>query len=365
VGGSNGGSDLRVRLGRGRPFLCAVRILDHRYFTGDQEFKSLLQELFARRFLRIFPLYYAFLAVLFLWKHQFYSGRGMASLLLYYYNLYAAAVGHHWPFVNSLWSLAVEEQFYLLWPLLVRSVSEKILARVCIGGMIVALVLRLIIVPHSTVFQSAYYLTPCRMDTLLLGSLLAIWHRDAAMWKLVQRYASRVILFASLAIAMIAGWSGHFMDAVMKEELGAFRHTSILVVGPGITCLAFLFGRLLVKCTHQEPVQRIFLNRALRSIGKYSYGMYMLHWLFLGVLQHRVVSKIALHLPHSSDAYLYLVLAVAATYASAYVSFNLMERHFLSLKRRFPAFEMSPPSTEKVETSARPGRSTFPLGLED
>jgi peptidoglycan/LPS O-acetylase OafA/YrhL len=304
---------------------------------STRESQSYYKSFFARRFLRIFPLYYTFLGSLFLWKHALYSKAETASLLFYYYNLYAVAIGHHLLFVNSLWSLAVEEQFYLGWPFIVAVCSRKTLEKVCYAGIVLALALRLIVLGHSTSFQDAYYLTPCRIDNLLLGALLAIWKEDRVVWKLVQRWSATVIIVCAGGIICIALWTGHFLDSVVVGHEGALHHSSALVIGPGITLVAWLFGGLLVKCTKQGPIQDLFLNRTLRKMGKYSYGMYMFHWPVLVLLQHQLLRVMGSHAGSYLQGYIFFVTVIGVTFLMAYISFNLFEKRFLSLKRFFPA----------------------------
>ena len=291
---------------------------------------------FARRFLRIFPLYYLLIILTVAWHSALFNNVGITSLLLFYYNWEAVRLGHHLHDVNSFWSLAVEEQFYVLWPTVVLFLKRKALIQLSIAGMLIALVLRLIILPRSTVFQDAYYLTPCRMDALFLGALLAIWHTDPAVWKRVQRFAVLIAGIAMAGLLFILLWTGHFYDFVTPTNMGHLRHSSMLVLGPGCTLLAILFGMLLVECTGQGRVFRIFSWWPLRRIGKYSYGMYMLHWLIMQILNKRILGHIG-YLPFDAAGIINFVLLLAFSYAGAYISFQVFERHFLRLKRYFPA----------------------------
>jgi peptidoglycan/LPS O-acetylase OafA/YrhL len=202
--------------------------------------------------------------------------------------------------------------------------------------MILALILRLIILPESTVFQSAYYLTPCRMDALLLGALLAVWRTDAEAWKLVRRSATPAALVSLTVLAGIGLWTGHFYDFVTKADMSGLMHTSDLVLGPGCTLLAILFGSLVVKCVEQGPVFHTFNWWPLRRIGKYSYGMYMLHWPILMILNRVVLVRMA-HLPFDGSGVICFILLLGASFGMAFVSFHLFEKHFLKLKRLFPA----------------------------
>ena len=223
---------------------------------------------FARRLLRIFPLYYLFVLFTYVRFHSSFTRFDVASLLFFYYNWQAVHLGHHLPNVNSLWSLAVEEQFYIIWPTIVLFVKRKALVRLSIAGIVMAFILRLVILPHATSFQSAYYLTPTRMDALLVGALLAICRTDAPLWKRMQRLAKPVAIFASLFLFAIALWTGHFYDFVTKTTMSGLRHSSVAVLGPGCVLLALLFGAMIVKCTEEGVLFKLFNWRPLRRIGK-------------------------------------------------------------------------------------------------
>jgi peptidoglycan/LPS O-acetylase OafA/YrhL len=283
-------------------------------------------------------LYYLVVGVTAVWHHAIFSRLDIASLVFFYYNLQAVYLGHHLADVNSLWSLAVEEQFYIVWPTVVLLFSKRTLVRISLVGMLVALILRLIILPQATVFQSAYYLTPCRMDALLAGALLAVWRTDGEAWKRVKRFAAPAALVSSAILSGIALWTGHFYDFVTKSTVAGqhLRHSSYLVLGPGCTFLAVLFASAVVQCTEPGKVSRIFDWQPLRRIGKYSYGMYLFHWLILMILHKFGLTHIR-DLPFDGSAIVCFMLLLCASFAAAFISFHVYEKHFLRLKRLFPA----------------------------
>ena len=130
-------------------------------------------------------------------------------------------------------------------------------------------------------------------------------------------------------------WSGHFLSYLTLNHPAEYPHSSVAVLGPGCTLLALLFAALVVKCTRQGLLQRIFLWRPLRRVGKYSFGMYMLHWPIMRFVSKQVLSKVG-HL-HAANPVIYFLMLTAAAYAAAYISFEVFEKHFLKLKRHFPA----------------------------
>jgi peptidoglycan/LPS O-acetylase OafA/YrhL len=301
-----------------------------------KESPNYFRSFFARRFLRIFPLYYVYVIAVLIEQHTWYNRQDIASLLFYFYNLRVLHLGHPLPWVVPMWSLAIEEQFYLVWPFVVYWLRPAALKQVCLWGMVAALALRLWVLPHPTGVGTAYLLTPCRMDDLFAGALLAIWRSEPVAWKQVQRFSTRVALFSGAGLIAIALWTGHFLNYISLEEKQGLRHSSILILGPGLTLLALLFAALVSKCTQQGRLYNVFLNWPLRRMGKYSYGMYMLHWLVL-----HFVMTIGRHLPpmmrYPLNSWTLVSLTFAGTFVGAFLSFHLFEKHFLKLKRLFPA----------------------------
>jgi len=292
---------------------------------------------FARRFLRIFPLYYVVVALTVIKNHSRFNRFDVASLVFFFYNWRAVYLGHHLFNVEILWSLAVEEQFYILWPTVVLFCSNKTLIRISVAGIFFALVLRLIIIPGSTTFPSAYYLTPCRMDALLVGALLAIWRTDPEAWKRVRQFATATAFVSMAVLAIIAMRTGHFYSFVTNGNANGLRHTSDMALGLGCSMLAILFGAMVVRCTGQGNLFHVFNWWPLRRIGKYSYGIYMLHW-WIVLLLRKLIGKIGGHLPSNGLVEIVcFILLLGASFGMAFVSFHLFEKHFLKLKRLFPA----------------------------
>src|SRR4051812_42732359 len=145
------------------------------------------RDFYMRRVLRIFPLYYGVLFLVFIVvpllhpltrasDQQFIHNQHW--LWLYMANI-PQALTNAWPLktgwvnLNHFWSLAIEEHFYLIWPALVFLLQRRTLMRICTACIITALILRCL-----TYFlwndTAAYVLTPCRMDELAMGALVAL-----------------------------------------------------------------------------------------------------------------------------------------------------------------------------------------------
>ena len=292
---------------------------------------------YARRVLRIFPLYYAYLAVLFLAMPRLLPALDVKPetqgwLWSYLGNVLFAREGgfEASPFTAHFWSLAVEEQFYLVWPLLVWMLPSRRLAVVCLGLVAGAFALRLGI--HRTTFNAtaAYVLTPARMDALALGALVAIAVREPSWWPRVRRAAPWVLGASAAAVAAVWVHRGGFFGGDPVVQVWAF--------GP----LAAGFAALLVLAIDPAPssaLLRALKRPALRGAGKYSYGLYVLHYPIFLALEAAGFTSLALASVLGSriaGMLAFAAVAGAATFAAALLSWNLLEKRFLRWKDLVP-----------------------------
>jgi peptidoglycan/LPS O-acetylase OafA/YrhL len=296
---------------------------DRRYFTN----------FYMRRALRIFPIYYSILGTLLLitplihlqwhWGHVaywMYLGN-IAYNLNPGFSVLLPAVS----FVH-LWSLAVEEQFYLIWPLAVIMVaSPRRLAYMCGWLSLAGLFLRLVLLaalPRASAYEWCYFQLPTHMDGLLYGALAAICVRSMPLEYAVQR-ARRILPFALIALALVIG-------------SGGFDFHSVAMMTAGFPALAAVFACIVLLALKPGSRLHWFGNLStLRFIGRYSYGMYLFHILFLPGLAW-VQPWLQKHL-HSIvlGGVSFVLLMFGATLAMAVLSYELYEKQWLRLKGRF------------------------------
>ncbi|MFL5310815.1 MAG: acyltransferase family protein [Myxococcales bacterium] len=312
-------------------FLITGLLLDAK--GGPHYFRNF----YARRTLRIFPLYYAVLAALFLALPLLFAlpapleeaRRHQAWLWTYTANFFLAAKGS-WAlsYVSHFWSLAIEEHFYLLWPLVVFSFRRETLERICLAVIGAALALRIGLSLAGVSELSISVLTPCRVDALCVGALLAaLARREAGPAVLLRRSGPAALALAAVILA-VSGWC-------------AAVRTGLPVLHPiRGTLFAIFFGALTLMSVNdakQSVVARIFQSSWLRTFGKYSYGLYVYH----GVLsQHmhvlRVQDRLATLFGNNSLAIAaQTALGVGLSLLVSVLSFELFERRFLALKRLF------------------------------
>ena len=299
------------------------------------------QTFYARRFLRIFPLAYLYLALIFLVVARVaplapHEARDLASSEWWYWAYLA-----NWKIAfhgiasqlepTMFWSLAVEEQFYLLWPLVVMLLDRRRLVALCIGMIVAALALRIgwhIIDPGKQAREALYVLTPARMDGLAMGALLAIGLRHEGAAARIQRWSKPLLLAALTVVALLFVWrKGLLASDPVVQTLG------YSVIGVGAAALLVLS----IAAPAGSPLGRVFTHPVMRFFGRYSYGMYVFQGLVRYVAWPRpYVKDPPLIFGSQIPAATAICIALSAiTVAIAVLSWNLYERHFLSLKRHF------------------------------
>jgi peptidoglycan/LPS O-acetylase OafA/YrhL len=306
-------------------FLITAGLLD------SQRTAHYLRNFYAKRALRILPLYYAVLFALFvvlphlITPRSHYSHEDQASLWLFvlnWTNLQPYGFGH-------FWSLAVEEQFYLFWPLVVWRLPPRRLLPVCVWISAGALLVRCVLTAYGADPHTLYANTACRMDALALGGAGACLLRIPA---LRQQLLSRLRVIGSLALVLfLAGVPLTHIYDTDRWTGETFGYTLLAVCSATlVTAVAVLPG-----ARPRAGIVALLGWAPLRSCGKYSYAMYvfhnLLHW-YLGVPW--LVATFGERPPeHVALAYALVVLAVS--YLLGFVSYHALEEPFLRLKRFF------------------------------
>jgi peptidoglycan/LPS O-acetylase OafA/YrhL len=294
---------------------------------------------YMRRVLRIFPLYYGLLFLLFaLTSVLAIQWHGLqVPLLLYLQNGWRVLpltelMGRNIS-LNHLWSLAIEEQFYLMWPLAVfmARTPRRVMA-VAITGCVLALCFRLTLwgvwhdgfTTHFNVFA--------RGDALLLGAVMALLYRSN-WWASVLRWSRPV--FLALAALLIA--------SIVADGVWPFR-SPFWPYAVQYSFVALASGALLAWSLRAGMFSRMCSWHILRFFGKYSYGLYVLHMTFLPLLT-RTIRPFLLHVSGNKAVAVLgtAILVVAISSGAAWLSFHLYEKRFLRLKRFFEYAPRVPP----------------------
>jgi peptidoglycan/LPS O-acetylase OafA/YrhL len=298
--------------------------------------RRFFRNFYARRVLRIFPLYYGFFLLLLVItsiRGEHWSAITLLQYLTYVANLPLSnqppLTNGYWINVNHFWSLAVEEQFYLVWPLLVFLLrTRRRIAMAAVIGAGASLAVRLALVLSGATALHPYLVyswTPARLDGLFLGGLLAIAVRSRFRQRVL---AAAVPVLLSCCAVLVVVW---FFDPAF-EILGQPAFSTW-----GLTLLAFTFTSLIAACLrHDGWLQRFASARFLRFFGRYSYGLYIYHYTVGGLIISRLRPELLARF--GSKALSVVVpglIAAAASVAVSWCSFNFFESRFLLLKRKF------------------------------
>jgi peptidoglycan/LPS O-acetylase OafA/YrhL len=288
---------------------------------------------YGRRILRVFPIYYLVLTVTIVislmshlpWHWYQYSFFIFANniVVVFYDN-----VGYVGPglILSAFWSLAIEEQFYLFWPYLLRAaIRSQRLPLLFLCALAGPLALRIMFVDLGS-NNAAYNLLLSRMDALAAGGLLAFLHRRGTLDDIRARVPIGIMCMS------VAG----FLGIGLFERTLAWNTDLMMTVGFNLTALgslAFIWSALIPN----SPTQLVCAARPLRFFGKYSYGMYIYHQIFQ-IYMMKYLYPIATRISHSSSlgAVLYFFTAISLVTAVSVISYHLFEARFLRLKTRFP-----------------------------
>jgi peptidoglycan/LPS O-acetylase OafA/YrhL len=278
---------------------------------------------YIRRILRIWPLYFAFIALVALVpalnpNHEFGPHYVIPFLLL----------GGNWSLVAfgfpgtsvavPLWSVSVEEQFYLLWPPIVSKLSRRYILVAAVVMIAIANATRISALLLHAHHPQVWCNTLARLDPMAFGIILAVVLRGGIPH---FRTALRLmlLLFGLLDMVLVARYAdlnSPLIPLFWKRTLLGYPAVAI---GCALVLLAFLGSR-----------SRLIESAALRYLGKISYGLYVFHELAISI------SDRILTMSHNMlRGGLRFVLALAITMLLAAISYRFLEAPFLDLKRKF------------------------------
>lgn len=305
-----------------------------------REMPHFYRAFFARRIVRIFPLYYLCLIIYFLILPLALRLFGRADLLTD--PLFQAPALLMWtyttnwiPFVpgatpipvilQHFWSLAVEEQFYVTWPWIVKAFSRRKLMIISLCLIAVSFFLRQYFLSLGMGYV-AYKWTFCVMDDLAIGAFAGLAYRDAADRRQILKAAPYAFVLALLCLVFLPQpyWS--------LLEITAFA----VLFG---SCIVMVLG---LKETH--PAARLLSSKPLHFLGKHSYAIYLFHQPIICVLALSGIDADSLHARLGSPLLAILALnalAFALSLVSGWLAWHIVEKHFLKLKSR-PMFNPDP-----------------------
>lgn len=295
--------------------------------------KRYLRNFYMRRVLRILPLYYlcliSFLFVVPLLNSQFdvgYYSDHQFWLWTFLQNwLYIFNDPGQTNTLNHLWSLAVEEQFYLLWPLAILWIKRPLYLLLFIAVLLAAVIgLRLWIWTYH-IADLAYFnlYTFTRIDGICIGCMVALLQRVNP--GLLKRGTTHIVLlFAGLNFAFF----------FLNRQYGfSFPYLALA----GYTTFAMLFGLLVNEAVTKESklINLLFANPLLRFFGRISYGFYIFHWPVYLLLSPWLLTWVSSFANAGIVKIMVSLLATVAAIVISWCSYRYYETYFLKLKSRF------------------------------
>jgi peptidoglycan/LPS O-acetylase OafA/YrhL len=289
-------------------FLITAILLD------TSQSKAFFKNFYARRCLRIWPLYYAVFLFMFVVVPLLRPSMGFIIVAhsspwwaypLFLQNfLVHPSTGATGP-LGVTWSVAIEEQFYVVWALVVRYCSRRQLQRIAVTVICFSPLLRLYLAAHHVDLYSNVF---CRLDGLMAGALLALVVHSERVVRTSLLTTAWVSLFAAVVLALL---SEAFQTRWLTFSLSATASAAFVYLALFSTAKWF---------------RSVLTSRWLLYTGTISYGLYLLH---------RIPFDLAIAFHFDRHPALALLIGVAASYILAILSWNLVEKPLLRLKRFF------------------------------
>jgi peptidoglycan/LPS O-acetylase OafA/YrhL len=302
---------------------------------------------YVRRALRIFPAYFAYLAAILVLRVA--AGDAGPCMSPWVYAVFGsnypqATCDVYEPMLGHLWSLAVEEQFYLVWPLAVALCSRRILWGLVIAILVASPLIRLSL--FSLGGQVTYMWSICRMDALGWGALFALaWEERRTGWVWAARHAA-LPLVGLTAIAACLGW----LDR--REVVFATVGQSGVALAVGALVLALASGGL-------GRLTRILDLRPFVWVGRISFGVYLIQGFWIDLLHMMGLASGATLGADVERHVAFGLVAISLSLVSAGLSYRLFEEPILAFKDRWaPRDERGPaigtgPTAGSVQAAVR------------
>lgn len=284
-----------------------------------------LRQFYARRFLRIFPLYYLVIGVglvvnLEPVREEFWW------LASYLYNYRLAALGWYHANIAHFWSLAVEEQFYLAWPFIALFAPIRALKRIAVVMILIGPATRLLCVVLGTYGPAPYVITPSCLDALGCGALLAVYTGGgSASAALTATLTRKVLPLGLLSMAIL--------DVLHRQSATSIVRSAHIVMYDAAMALVFVWLVAASSRGFAGPLGKLLTFAPVSYCGRIAYGIYVYH-LVIATYVFDLGIRWGLGWQRGTGAVFFTTAVLTIALASA--SWYLFERPLNDLKRYFP-----------------------------
>jgi peptidoglycan/LPS O-acetylase OafA/YrhL len=301
--------------------------------------KFSLSNFYIRRALRIWPLYFMFLAaaafvIPIILPDDKFGPAYVISFALFFGNWICVTSGMPFSVASPLWSISVEEQFYLGWPLLLRLFGMNFIKQLAIGMLTLALSVRVLLAILGVEGSGVWCNTLARLDPIALGAVLAVVLRGRAP-QIKSAFRLLMIGVALASFLLVA----KYLDQDGPTSIATYSVTALASV---VLLIAFL--RSDARLLRFPPFTWLVY------LGRISYGLYVFHLLALALAgQMLFIPLVGIQINFE----LRLLTALLLTVLFAAISYAWLERPFLKLKERFSMNRIETQKKEKVAVRAR------------
>ncbi len=292
---------------------------------------------YMRRFLRIFPLYYAVLFVIFFILPHLVTfdtaAKDITTRQIWFWTYLSNApwAGGGWDNsaifrLGHLWFLCVVVHFYIIWPLIIYKYEQQTIVKICLAGMIVCLTARIF---YTTAGWPEFFrwTTITKCDGLLWGSFLAVGLKQKNITNLIHEYTPIVALLSGLIFSALILVPRRLMWDTSQYWWTFMETVSVLFFG----------GVLLLALRETGALTALMKNKLLVTLGKYSYGLFIIHNICLPLFQRLFKpTELAIKLDSPMMAQgIYYILTITSSLILAFATWHLYEKQFIKLKAFF------------------------------
>lgn len=329
-----------------------------------RESPDYFRNFYARRILRILPLYFLVLTFFLLIVPNL-------LIILHPTDFWLPGADHdqawYWVFLSNIhialtnqfqhatlgvtWSLSVEEHFYLVWPLIVLLVSRNNLVLICTMLIFLSPAIRALMLSSDVPTLAVFVMTYARLDGLAAGALIALLTTEKGKYAKLEKWSKIMLPLSALAlvalVVAIRNDTGIIIDDIKKTLFG---HPWMQTIGYSLVII--FSASLLVRLIHHHHtnwLDRLFASRIFTTLGKYSYAMYLFHS-FVIIMTGTYLFDYRRYPEWGLASFAaFALLAILLTLVLAWISWQVIEAPCLRLKRYFPYHPRETSSTDQSE----------------